>query len=298
MANSNYISRLKRSAVPGINDFLQLVKFRLTIMVVFSSAMGYLAGMHEGFLMGDFIILVIAGFLVTGSANGINQVLERTRDSLMARTADRPVASGRLSNHEAIIITTIMGISGIFLLGFSLHPLAGWLGFAALVMYAFIYTPLKRISSWNVLPGAIAGSLPILIGYVVGAGSIDLVGIFLFEILFVWQFPHTWIIGWLQADDYKKAGFRMTPFNCGKSRSTAVFILAASFILFTIPLGPMAFGWVDLLPGSIVLLLAGYIVWQSYKLVLSKTDMQAKKVMLAALLYLPLALILLVIGLA
>lgn len=299
MNNSGPIEKQATLAHPSfIADYLQLVKFRLTSMVVFSSAMGYMAGLYEGFSIGQFILLLIGGFLVTGSANGINQVIEREFDKLMTRTANRPVAAGRISVNEATIVSIIMGISGVAILGLFMHPLAGVLGFAALVIYAFVYTPLKRITSWNVVPGAIAGSLPVLIGYVVATGTIDLTGIFLFEILFFWQFPHTWAIGWLLDEDYKLAGFKMTPRNQGKAKLTAAWILIGSVVLFSIPIGPVYFGWVKPIPGALVLLFSAFLIIRSIRLFRSMQDKDAKRVMLTALLYLPLALVILVLGLS
>src|SRR5206468_10452850 len=135
--------------------------------------------------------------------------IEKDIDKLMSRTQSRPLPTERMNVLEAIIAAGTMGISGIILLTYFFNPTAGVLAAISLLSYAFIYTPLKRVSSIAVFVGAISGALPPAIGYVCATGKIDFIAVLLFSIQFLWQFPHFWAIAWIQHDDYKKAGIML-----------------------------------------------------------------------------------------
>src|SRR5690606_35492777 len=189
-----------------LGDFKQLVKIRLTMTVVFSASIAFLVGSKQ---QGDiqwinWLVLTLGGFLVTGSANGFNEIIERDLDSMMKRTADRPIPAGRMTTGQALVLSLLMGIIGTYTL-VSLNFVAGLLSVFSIVLYAFVYTPLKRKSPIAVFVGAFPGALPPLIGYYAAFSQNDLatysqtnpaaiivIPLVLFAIQFVWQFPHFW----------------------------------------------------------------------------------------------------------
>src|SRR5258708_2700622 len=184
-----------------IKDYLQLVKLSLSIMVVFSSVISYLLAPkiveYNWVMIG---LLFAGGMLVTGSANAINQVVEKDTDAMMKRTAKRPVAAGRMSVQEGWAFAIITGVLGVLILGYYFNPLSAGLAAFSLFLYAFIYTPLKKVNSIAVLVGAIPGALPCLIGWVAAFGDEPVAwtkGWILFGIQFLWQFPHFFAIAWV-----------------------------------------------------------------------------------------------------
>jgi len=196
-------------------NYFQLVKFRLTSTVAATSAFGYILGCKinnpndwtEVFRGIEFAAVIVGGMLVIFASNGLNQVVEKENDGKMARTSNRPVVEGRISINNARIFCLICGTLGIAILGFYTNYLTSMLGLISLLIYVFIYTPMKQVSPLAVLVGAIPGALPPLIGYTAVVGRIDEPGIILFLVQFFWQFPHFWAIAWLLHDDYQKAGY-------------------------------------------------------------------------------------------
>lgn len=268
-------------------DYIQLIKLRLTSLVVFSSVVTYLTAANGDINWIQVLILSVSGLLVTGSANGINQVIEKDYDKLMTRTENRPVASGRMTSVEAAISSLLMGIIGVFLITKYLNPISGLLAFISLISYAFIYTPLKRVSPISVFVGAFPGALPTMLGWVAYTGSIGIEAIVLFSVQFVWQFPHFWSIAWLLEDDYKRAGFKMLPFNPGRNKKTALQCLLFSMLLIPIAVLPFYYG-ISGIVSTIVAIAAGiYFSFYAYKLYKNCEIADAKKLMLAAIIYLP-----------
>src|SRR6478609_1134820 len=174
-----------------LRAYFQLLKFRLSLTVAFSSAIGFMLG-HLSSNWLDVLLVMLGGLLVTGSANTINQIFERDLDKLMKRTAKRPLPQGILSVQEAIAFTILTGAAGLAILGFHFNLLTAVLAFTSLVLYGFVYTPLKQISPICVFVGAIPGGLPPLIGWVAATGVISPEALVLFGIQFFWQFPHFW----------------------------------------------------------------------------------------------------------
>lgn len=187
-----------------------LVKLRLTLVVVISSVLGYLIAAKGAGSFIDIIKITIGGFLVTGAANALNQVLEKDFDILMSRTAERPVATGRMKSSEAVMFAGISCLVGISILA-TFNPVTAFVGMLSLIIYAFVYTPLKRYSTLAVAVGAIPGALPVMIGVTAFEGTITLFAFALFVIQFLWQFPHFWSIGFLGFEDYSKAGYKLLP---------------------------------------------------------------------------------------
>lgn len=238
-------------------DFMQLMKFRLSSLVVFSAITAYIMASPapEWHIA---LLLVLGGFLVTGSSNAFNQIIERDLDKLMQRTENRPLPQARLGNTEALIFSSIIGVAGIAILWFAINPLSGILGIAALVSYVAIYTPLKRISSFAVFVGAFPGAIPPLLGWVAATGEIQFQGLILFAIQFIWQFPHFWALAWIADEDYKRAGFQMLPAADGRSKTTAFQILIYNAGLIPIGLLPYTFQMSGVISAVITTLCAIY----------------------------------------
>jgi len=272
------------------SDYIQFSKLRLSLLVVFSSAMGFLMGPeNEGFYA--YFPLLVGGFLVVVSSNGINQIIERDYDKLMVRTNNRPVATGRMSVNEAVVICFATGILGLYLL-FQLNIVAAFLGFISLLSYGFFYTPMKRVSPISVFIGAFPGALPALIGYVASFGSdissIDWsLGLILFSLQFVWQFPHFWSIAWLLHDDYARAGFKMLPHASSPNKNAAIQIAIYTFILMPLALVPYFEGYLGWISTVILFLMGVYMTWLSFKLVQDGSAKNAKMLMFGSFLYLP-----------
>jgi len=200
------------SRISLVDELKALVKFKLSLTVLMSSMLAYLIVAAGSFSWTVFILLSVGGFLVTGAANALNQVLERDFDKLMERTKNRPLAAERMKISDAVLFAGFSAAIGIIMLAL-INPLTALLGTLSLISYAFVYTPLKRYSTISVAVGAIPGALPVLIGTVAGEGTITALGLGLFAIQFLWQFPHFWAIGWLSFQDYKKAGYKLLPMN-------------------------------------------------------------------------------------
>ncbi|OYU95314.1 MAG: protoheme IX farnesyltransferase [Bacteroidetes bacterium B1(2017)] len=268
-------------------DYNQLVKFRLTFLVVFSSVVTYLTAATGAINWFEVAMLSIGGFLVTGASNGINQIIEKDYDKLMLRTANRPLATNRMSVTEAGVVSLLMGISGVVLIGTFLNPLCGWLALGALMSYAFVYTPLKRISPISVFVGAFPGAIPTLLGWVAFTGKIDMPAIILFGVQFFWQFPHFWSIAWILDDDYKRAGFKMLPSTPGRDKGTAFQTLTFSLALIPIGMLPYQYGVSGMISAFVGAFGGLLLTYYAFKLFRSCETADAKKLMFASFIYLP-----------
>ncbi len=274
-----------------LSDYSQLIKMRLTFTVVFSAAMGFLLATTAATPMVDLFWLVLGGFLVVGSSNGINQMIEKNYDKLMHRTANRPIATGRMGMTEAAVFCLLMGIAGVSILSYFLNPLSGWLALASLVSYAFFYTPLKRISPVAVFVGAFPGAIPPMLGYVAVTGRIDAVAIALFAIQFFWQFPHFWAIAWILDEDYKRAGYRLLPSFEGRGKKSARQMVWYTVVLIPMGFLPYTLEVSGLISGIISATAALAFLYFAIKLYRSCADKDAKVLMFASFLYLPVVLL-------
>lgn len=273
-----------------VKDIIALFKVRLSLTVVFSSMITYFIALLIKDLQFDlscFISLSIGGSLITFSANAFNQILEKEQDGIMKRTQDRPLVQNKLSITQAFFIATFIGLIGFVTLYFGTFPIVGVFGLASLILYAFIYTPSKRFTSFCVFIGAIPGALPPLIGYLAGTGEIDSIGIYLFVFQFIWQFPHFWAIAWMLDEDYKKVAYKMLPSKSGKSKISALIILI--YTVFTVIIGAVPYtANIMNIWGLIVVISVGlYFVYMSFLLLKKMNDTQAKKLMFASLIYMP-----------
>lgn len=274
-----------------IADFNALVKFRLSATVVFSSVMAYLIAAPTAIIWVKVLILGLGGFLVTGAANVLNEVLERDYDKLMKRTADRPLAAGRMEVSNAVLLAGFMSLFGITLLSL-FNPATGLLGMIALLSYAFVYTPLKRESPAAVTIGAVAGALPTMIGAVAAEGTLSLLGLSLFAIQFLWQFTHFWAIGFLGFEDYKNAGFKFIPAVNGQASRT-IGLQALLYALALLPIGLVPYylgstGLVSAIIISVLSVLFAYTAWKFYK---DFSRATALKLMFSSFFYIPVVLL-------
>lgn len=288
-----------------VKDYFQLIKFTLSFMVVFSTVVSYLLAPNITFNLLSVLLLFVAGMLITGSANAINQVLEKDTDAMMKRTAKRPVASGRMSANEGIGFALIAGLGGAFILWYWFNFESALVGLISLFLYGFVYTPLKKVNSVAVLVGAIPGALPCLIGWVAATGMIDPTAVIhvgakdvmnaggwiLFAIQFLWQFPHFWAIAWVAHQDYSRAGFKLLPSDKGPTKFTALQTVIYSLLMIPAGLLPYYFNISGTVSLWIVLACNLWMVFVSIRLY-SKMDVgSARKVMFSSYFYLAVVLL-------
>jgi protoheme IX farnesyltransferase len=274
-----------------LQDYKLLIKFNLSFMVVFSALISYLlAPKVKEYDWASIILFFLGGMLVTGSANTINQIVEKDTDALMKRTANRPVASGRMSTGEAWAFAVIAGIVGVLIL-WHFNFLTAVLAAFSLFVYAFIYTPLKKVSSISVLIGAVPGSLPCLIGWAAGNDDLSAGGWVLFALQFFWQFPHFWAIAWIAHKDYTTAGFKMLPSNEGPTKYSAIQAVIYSLLLLPVGILPYLIGMSGIVSLVVVLIANLFMVWQCVRLYREMTVKAARRVMFSSYIYLPIVLL-------
>jgi protoheme IX farnesyltransferase len=293
-------STIKQESVvmSKIKDYVQLIKLSLSIMVVFSSVISYmLAPKVVEFDWTMLILLFIGGILVTGSANAINQVVEKDTDALMKRTAKRPIAAGRMSEQEGWAFAIVTGAAGVFILGNYFNWLSAGLAVLSLFLYAFIYTPLKKVNSIAVLVGAIPGALPCLIGWAAGNDKLSMGGWALFALQFLWQFPHFWAIAWVAHTDYSRVGFRLLPSDKGPTKFTALQAVIYSLLLLPVTFIPFFTGMCEYksiagMIGLVLIVLANVFMVMRCVGLYRKMDVpSARKVMFGSYMYLPVVLL-------
>jgi len=274
-----------------LNDYVLLVKMRLSLVVVISSVLGYVIASEGNGIWSDLILLVSGGFLVTGAANALNQVLEKDFDILMSRTSNRPVATGRMKPSEGVMFAGISCLIGISLLAL-FNPVTALLGMLSLIIYAFVYTPLKRYNTLAVAVGAVPGALPVMIGMTAFEGTVSYLAVCLFAIQFLWQFPHFWSIGFLGYEDYQKAGYKLLPESSG-GIDRSLGLSAVFYGIFIIPVIAVLYFSLNMSLFStlfVLVLTLGYILL-SYIFHKRFDKPSALKLMFYSFFYLPLVLV-------
>jgi protoheme IX farnesyltransferase len=277
-----------------VKDYFLLIKFTLSFTVVFSCVVCFLLAPKNGYNWWMIAIIFIAGMLVTGSANAINQAVEKDTDAMMKRTSTRPVASGRMSQTEAYTFAFIAGGLGVLIMWYYFNLSSALLSAFSLFLYSFIYTPLKRINSIAVLVGAFPGALPCLIGWVAGFYNQPISwtgGLILFGMQFLWQFPHFWAIAWVAHQDYSKAGFKLLPADKGPTKFTAVQAIMYSVLMIPVGVLPKFFGMTGNVSLWIVLACNLFMVVQSIRLYKEMDVKAARRVMFSSYIYLPIVLL-------
>lgn len=281
-----------------LKDYFQLMKFTLSFTVVFSTVVSFLiapdALIDENYSRSKLLsvlLLFAAGMLVTGSANSINQILEKKSDAIMKRTAGRPIAAGRMSETEAWIFALVTGLSGVAMMWYFFNLSASMVSLLSLFIYGFIYTTLKTVNSIAVLVGAIPGALPCLIGWVAATDEFSAGGWILFAIQFIWQFPHFWAIAWVAHEDYSRAGFKLLPGQKGPTKFTALQTVIYSALMIPVGMLPYVFEISGI--NSFWILLASnlWMVYVSVMLYLKMDKASARKVMFSSYFYLMIVLL-------
>lgn len=269
-----------------LGDFFIFTKFRLASLVIFSAIIGYLIGM-ESFSAIALLSVIFGGLFITAASNGLNQIAEREIDKLMTRTQNRPMPTGRMSTQEAYLICVVLGALGTLILWLGTNQMAAILSVFSLILYAYMYTPLKRISPVSGFVGAIPGALPPLLGWVAARGFIGFEALLLFFIQFMWQFPHFWAIAWRAHEDYSKAGIMLLPLKSGLSKENAMIIFL--YTLMLVPAGwlPYFFNFCSLWPTIGITVCALYFTYKAYRLLKTCEMKEATGLMFASFIYLP-----------
>jgi len=277
-------------------SYLELIKFRLTSTVVATSSFGYLIALKS--IGGDdwlslfnwwlFAGVLIGGMFIVFAANGMNQIIEKENDAKMSRTSNRPIVENRIDVKSARIFCWITGILGLFVLMASgASFLAVLLGGLSLVVYVFIYTPMKQVSPMAVLVGAIPGALPPWIGYAAVVPRVDELGFILFLVQFFWQFPHFWAIAWLLHEDYQKAGYWLLPTKGGRDKRSAYQVLIYTVILNLVSMMPLMYGIADIKAISVIIPVGVFFLFKAYRLFQTLEVSEARKLLYASFLYTP-----------
>lgn len=269
-----------------VKAYWELLKFRLSFLVAFSCAFGFVLATPRV----DWFILsmvFIGGFLLSGSSVIVNQIIEKDLDKLMTRTMSRPLPTHRVTVNEAILVSAFCFIAGVGLLMIYTNPLTTALSILSMVLYSFVYTPLKRVGPIAVFVGAIPGALPPLLGWTAATGVISHEALIIFGIQFIWQFPHFWAIAWVADEDYKKAGFKLLPSSGEKDLNTAVQIMIYTMCLIPLGMLPATFG-ITGVNSAIVATICGVLFFaQTFSLMKSGDRKAALKIMFGSFLYLP-----------
>jgi heme o synthase len=293
--NTNINKSTSFGLASKVKDYFQLIKFTLSFMVVFSTVVSFLIAPNEVFYVrnkiASVLLLFVAGMLITGSANAINQVLEKNSDALMKRTAKRPVASGRMSENEAMAFAVIAGALGVIMMWVFFNFQSAMVSLFSLFLYGFIYTPLKKVNSISVLVGAVPGALPCLIGWVAATDSFSTGGWVLFGIQFLWQFPHFWAIAWLAHKDYTTAGFKLLPADKGPTSFTAMQSIIYSALMIPVGLLPYFTGMAGVVSMWVLLACNLCMVYVSVLLFIRMDAKSARRVMFSSYFYLMIVLL-------
>jgi protoheme IX farnesyltransferase len=271
-------------------DLSVLFKIRLSSLVIISAVTGYAMG-AEKWDVQEFVCLVVGGVLLTGGSNGMNQVWEIELDKLMHRTMNRPLPQDRMTLRMATGLSLTAAIVGVILLWGGINLGCGVLGIAAFVLYAFVYTPMKRISAFAVFVGAIPGAIPPMIGYVAATNHFGLEAGLLFAIQFMWQFPHFWSIAWVLHDDYARAEYKLLPFEEGRSKRSAfqifmysLFLIPVGMLPWVMPFGHPMIGNIAMWTGVVSGLIMAFFGMRLYQ----RCDIgSARQLMFASFFYLP-----------
>ena len=284
---TTYKTASKISSLTSIfDDFKQITKVGLSLSVVFSSIAGYLLAV-ETVQISTLILLTIGGYLMVGASNTFNQIIEKDTDKLMKRTQNRPLPTGRMSVNTAMIIGVTFALLGIGIL-YSINAKTAMFGAISIFLYASVYTPLKAVTPLAVFVGAIPGAIPFRLRWVAATNQFAVEPGMLFMIQFFWQFPHFWAIGWLQHDEYKKAGFNMLPTGEKNRKATAQIILYTVWMIVVsvFPVLKLT-GSLYLSPVAAVLIFALGIFMLYFGIQLHKkqTDKIARQLMLSSVLY-------------
>jgi len=273
-----------------LSDFAELVKARLTLLVLLTTAVGYYLGATGPISFAGLFHAVFGTALAAAGAAALNQWWERRLDALMHRTRTRPIPAGRMLPRDALILGCLLSVAGIFYLSLTCNPLSALLAAATIVVYIFAYTPLKRVSTFNTLVGAIPGALPPVVGWAAAAGRVDIGAWSLFAILFFWQMPHFFAIAWMYREDYARAGFEMISKDDNTGARSASQSVLFCFLLLFISGTPQFLGLVSAVYLLIELVLNGLFIFVAMRFLRTQQAIDARRLFLTSIAYLPLLL--------
>ena len=279
--------------IDRLRSYGELLKPRLSFLVAFSSIFGFVLGSEGAINWVPLLMLGLGGFLISGASVTINQILEKDLDRLMTRTKGRPLPANKIKVAEANWVAAISGLAGFFLLVKFTNPLTVVLSLISLILYSFVYTPLKRKGPIAVFVGAIPGALPPLLGWIAATGVFGYEALLLFGIQFIWQFPHFWAIAWVSHEDYQKAGFKLLPSAGKQDVHTAIQIMI--YTLFLLPLGllPAKFGITGINSALVVTTCGVLFLTQTFLLMRDclvkgeRARQSALRIMFGSFIYLP-----------
>ena len=287
--NSTTITANTSSIKGIITDVKQLTKVGLSLSVVFSSVAGYLLAV-DTLNYNTLLLLAVGGFLMVAASNAFNQIIEKDTDALMQRTKNRPLPTGRMTVNTALTIAILFAAVGLGIL-YYINAKSALFGAISIFLYTSAYTPLKSVTPLTVFVGAIPGAIPFMLGWVAATNQFGIEAGILFMIQFFWQFPHFWAIGWLQYEEYKKAGFNMLPMNT-KDTGAVKQIIFYTIIMILVSISPVlrATGDFYIYPATaiIVALLGCVMLYYAVQLYKTLHNTQARKLMLASVLYITL----------
>lgn len=273
-----------------VSDYLALTKPRITWLILMSTAVGFYFGipfLSPAQLPLTLLHLILGTGIIASGTAALNQWWERDSDRFMKRTATRPLPSGKISAGNALAFGVVLSVVGFAELWFGCNPLTAMLGLFTLVSYLFMYTPLKRRSPHSTTIGAIPGAMPPLIGYAAARNELTPEAWALYAILFVWQFPHFYAIAWMYKDEYSRAGIQMLPVVEPDGVSTGNRILWTSVLMVPTSLAPMALAMSGKVYLAAALIMGGLLLYTSFKMFRDRTRENARSVLLASVVYLP-----------
>lgn len=276
-------------------DFAELVKARLTLLVLFTTAVGYYLGADDAVNGAGLFHVVFGTALAAAGAAALNQWWERRLDALMNRTKSRPLPAGRMLPRNALLAGGFLSVAGIIYLARACNSISASLAAVTILLYIFAYTPLKRISTTNTLIGAIPGAIPPVIGWAAARGHTGPGAWSLFAILFFWQMPHFFALAWMYRADYARAGFRMVSSDDESgARSSSQSVLFCMLLLIISGI-PTHTGLTTAIYLPISIVLGGLFTWMALRFHQRRTARDARNLFLSSIIYLPLLLAALVL---
>lgn len=278
----------QRSLTETVSDYYQLTKPGITLAVLISMLVGFVVGSAGSI---DFVLMIhalIGTYLIAAGTGAHNQFMERNLDGLMKRTELRPLPTNRIPAQKGVVFSLTLLFTGLTYLVLMVNTVAGIVSFATALIYLAAYTPMKKISAYNILIGAIPGALPPVGGWAAASGTIAEPGMWLFfGILFLWQIPHVMAIAWMYKDDYSGAGFKMLPKNDAKGVKTAFYAILCILLLFPISYGVYALDISGMIFMVLSIIFAGIFFIYGVRFAIDRTRLNARKLMFASIIYLP-----------
>ena len=285
-----------------ISAYIELTKPRIVMLVLVTAYLGYYLGLRS---QDDYmnslaswrvlLYLLLGTWATSASSSVLNQVIERRHDAKMSRTKNRPLVKGSINWLPALVFGVILGIAGFTFLRFTINPITAWISAITIILYIFVYTPSKRVTTWNTLIGSIPGALPPVGGWTAATGSLETPAWILFGILFCWQMPHFLAIAIIHSADYDRGGFKMLPTIYPESKRTSYVILFFTSALLVTSLGLYMLKVVGIFYAIGAAIIGTLFFIVALQVILNSNKKNARRLMLASIIYLPVLLIIILI---